>query len=126
MLGWQIRVYRQTGDTLSQPNENSPKGKCLAVWQANSSGLNWLDELVRKGEAIDLGGNHGYPNLYASTAKDLIRKISKKPPGEQNPWLNGVNDILGEGYLGKTVIDRKEIKKCTPDEWLLVEAWDED
>ena len=126
MLGWNISVYRQTGDTSSPPTENSPKGICLAVWQADRTGLNWLHELVKEGKVIELKGNHGYPNLYTAIAKDLIGKICKKPPGEQNPWLYGVNDILGEDYLGKTVINRKEIKNCAPDEWLLVEAWDED
>ena len=81
MLGWDISVYRQTGDTSPLPTGNSPKGTCLAVWQADSTGLNWLDELVKEGKEMDLEGNHGYPWLYAAIAEDLIRKIGKKPLG---------------------------------------------
>ena len=34
-------------------------------------------------------------------------------------------DILGTGWEGKTVVNRAVADACRPDEWLLVEAWDE-
>jgi len=104
--------------------ENSPKGIHLAIWQAGSNGLDWIDELVKEEKAIDLGGN-GYPSFYTAKAEHLLPTIIKGPPHVHNVWIVEPQDILLEGYLGKTVIDHSAIADCLPDEWLLVEVWDE-
>jgi hypothetical protein len=52
--------------------------KRIAVWQADMTGLRWIDELVNSGAAIAAREN-GYPSAAA----------------------------------------------CAPEEWLLIEAWDE-
>jgi hypothetical protein len=62
MLGWHISVYRQKVGGLS-----TPKGQRLAVWQTGLGGLDWLDELVKAGKAINLGENGGYPCRYTAT-----------------------------------------------------------
>jgi hypothetical protein len=33
--------------------------------------------------------------------------------------------VLLPGYVGKTTIDDGAIDKCSADEWLYIEAWDE-
>ena len=38
-----------------------------------------------------------------------------------DPWDVIIPDI----WEGKTVVDRDAATLCRPDEWLLVEAWDE-
>ena len=40
-------------------------------------------------------------------------------------WASGLYDVLTEKWEGQTVIDRDAITQCRPDEWLLLEAWDE-
>jgi hypothetical protein len=34
MLGWHISVYKKQDDSENPAALESPKGKCLAVWQA--------------------------------------------------------------------------------------------
>ncbi len=102
----------------------SPGGTRLAVWQAGLGALEWLDDLVKSGRAIDLGGN-GYPCRHTATAEYLTPRIVDKPPGSLNAWISGASDILTEKWEGRTVVDGAAIAACRPDEWLLVEAWDE-
>jgi hypothetical protein len=102
----------------------SPQGKRLAVWQTGLGGLDWIDELVKAGRAIDLGGN-GYPCRYSATAENIIPRIVDGPPGAKKIWTHDPHDILTEKWAGKTVIDQAALADCQPDEWLLIEAWDE-
>jgi hypothetical protein len=124
MLGWHISIYRQTDGGGGPATAVSPTGKRLAVWQTGLGGLDWIDELVKNGKAISLGGN-GYPYLYTVTAKQLIPLVIDKPPGAPDVWACGPSDIIAEGWEGKTVIDRAAAADCRPDEWLLVVACDE-
>jgi len=124
MLGWHVSVYRQTDEGTSAATATSPEGPRLAAWQTGLDGLNWLDELVTDGKAIDLGGN-GYPCRYTATAKFLIPRILDKPPGARGTWIAGASDVLSKRWEGKTLVDRAAAAACRPDEWLLVEAWDE-
>ena len=123
MLGWAISVHRRS-DGTRPAKALSPTGKRLAVWQTGWDGLKWLDELVKAGKAIDLDGN-GYPYRYTALAEHIIPRIVDEPPGAREPWTCGPDDIIGEGWAGKTVIDKDAIAACRPDEWLLIEAWDE-
>ena len=124
MLGWHISVYRQCDEGRSPATFESSEGARLAVWQTALGGLKWVDELVKAGRAIDLGGN-GYPCRYTATAENLSPRILDGPPGARQVWVSGANDILTEKWAGKTVIDATAIAECRPDEWLLIEAWDE-
>lgn len=124
MLGWNIGVFRQTNGGASPATAESPEGARLAVWQTGLFGLDWIRELVATGKAIALGGN-GYPCRYTATAENLIPWIIDKPPGARETWVCEAHDILLERWEGKTVIDRAEAAACRPDEWLLIEAWDE-
>jgi hypothetical protein len=47
------------------------------------------------------------------------------PPEAKKHWGCGPNDVLLDGWEGKTLIDRAAIADYRPDEWLLVVAWDE-
>lgn len=124
MLGWNISVHRQNDAGASPATAESPMGTRLAVWQAGWRGLDWLNELAKAGKAVSLGGN-GYPCKYTAPAKYLLPRIIEHPPEEQTPWCFEENDILLDGWLGKTVVDLAAVAECGPDEWLLVEAWDE-
>ena len=124
MTGWHISVYRQTDKGASPATPQSPEGKRVAVWQTGSGGLQWVKELVKEGKATDLGGN-GYPCRYTATARDLIPRIIDGPPGARSVWASGEKDILTDTWAGRTVIDHAEFAACRPDEWLLIEAWDE-
>jgi|SRR5215831_15615161 len=124
MLGWCISVYRHNGGGRSPATSTSGEGKRLAVWQTGLGGLDWLNDLVEAGNAIDLGGD-GYPCRYTATAVHLIPPILNGPSKARSTWVYGVSDVLTDTWAGKTVIDRDAAAECRDDEWLLVEAWDE-
>jgi hypothetical protein len=124
MLGWHISIYRQEGNRTAPATSRSPKGKRLAVWQTELDGLDWIDELVKEVKAIDLGGN-GYPSHYTAIAEHLIPHIIHGPPLAKKIWSFDEGDILLEKWEGRTVIDQAEITRCLPDEWLVVQVFDE-
>jgi hypothetical protein len=124
MLGWHISVYRQKNGGASPAMLPTPEGTRLAVWQTGIGGLDWLNDLVKAGKAIDLGGN-GYPRRYTATAEYLIPEITDSPPNARDNWLCEAGDLVTDKWAGKTVVDAAEVTLCRPDEWLLVEAWDE-
>ena len=124
MLGWHISVYRQTDDGVSPATAQSPTGTRVAVWQTGLGGLEWFDELVKAGKAIDLSGD-GYPSRYTAAAEYLLPQILDKPLRALVTWMSGTDDVLTEKWEGKTVVDREVVAVCRRDEWLLIEAWDE-
>lgn len=120
MVGWSIRIYRRSegGDALSQ--HDTAERRCLASWRTGLHGADWIDDLVRRGRALALGGN-GYPYHYAVAARWLaphalaVRPDDRGPADPRSPWVDT-----------RPFIDRDGLERCDPDEWLLVEVWDLD
>lgn len=111
MLGWQVYV-KQEPDTL------------IASWRVGLSGLDWLNALVQKGSAQNLGGN-GYPCKYTAKAEVILSKILLSPPINENAKLT-----LGDDYIIDTKdswdikINQEAARSCKPSETLTIEAWD--
>lgn len=124
MLGWHISVYKQGESSASPATAQTSAGARLAVWQTGIGGLHWLDELVEAGKAIDLGGN-GYPCRYTATAEHLIPRVIDGPPQARNTWMREASDVVTDQWAGRTIVDHAAAAQCRPEEWLLVEAWDE-
>jgi hypothetical protein len=94
------------------------------VWQTGTDGLDWLDELVKAGKAIHLGGD-GYPYWYTAPAAYLCERILDGPPHARSSWAYDVGDILLEGWEGKTTTNHHAISTTRVGEWLVIEVWDE-
>lgn len=124
MLGWNIRIYRQDADGHEPATWDTGFGDRVAVWQTGLGGLRWIDDLVEQGRAVDLQGN-GYPMRYSARAADLLLVIEQGPPHANAVWMHDPGDILGPAWDGKTVVHDDVVQQCSPDEWLLIEAWDE-
>lgn len=124
MLGWHIKVMRQTNGGQAPARLYDKGGDMLAVWQTPLEGINWIDRLVKEGSALNLGGC-GYPTIYTAPAKYLIDPIVNGPPYANAVWVCGPQDIVTSRWHGKTTIDDAVVQACRPDEWLLVEVWDE-
>ncbi len=107
-MGWDIRVYRQRDGNLSPAKADAPARQLLAEW--HTGGLNWLDELMKTGQAIDLGGD-GYPLTYTAIAECVIPHMERE-------------DEFSHKLFGKPAADRLALAQCRLDEWLIVEAWD--
>ena len=124
MRGWHISVHRQPDGGVTPARSESPMGSRLAVWQADVWGLDWVDELVKVEKAIDLGGD-GYPLRYTALADYVFPQLRVDPPHARGTWIVPAGDVILPGWAGRTVIDNDAVRVCSPDESLLIEAWDE-
>ena len=100
------------------------KGKRLAVWQSGIGGLGWIYTLINKNKAIELGGC-GYPSRYTAQAKHILPELAGEPPEANAVWSCGPTDQLSEAWSSKTAKDQELMQGCLPDEWLIIDAWDE-
>jgi hypothetical protein len=143
MLGWHVGVYTLVaGDApgAAAPQDQSStrglsltqmdglrdrfaQGDRIAVWQAGIAGLRWVDELVETGAAIAARSN-GYPSVFYAKALDVVPRLNA-PPEARPVWVSGPDDVLGAEWAGRTVVDRAAAAACAPEEWLLIEVWDE-
>jgi hypothetical protein len=67
----------------------------------------------------------GYPSRYAARAEQILPRLTTGPPRAHDVWILQPGDTVTRDWEGRTVIDRAGIGECRPDEWLLIEAWDE-
>ena len=126
MLGWHVSVYRQPDGGQSPAGFDSPSGARIAVWQTDVGGLDWLNELAKQGKAINLGGN-GYPSRYTARAEILVPYLVARDFPANETWLIPEGSFIPDpkAYVGATRVDQESAERCRPDEWLLVEVWDE-
>lgn len=125
MNGFHISTYRKSADRFLPASCDSDHGERLAVWQGDFTALEWLTDLCSTGVAIDLGGN-GYPSRLTAPARLLLPNITAGPPNAREVWVLGLHDVVDFSvWPGRTMVDESQLKECHPDEWLLVEIWDE-
>lgn len=96
------------------------------MWQTGIGGLDWLIELAKQGKAVDLGGN-GYPSRFTARAEILVPHIVTGAFPANETWVIPEGSYIPdpEAYVGKTRVEKEAAQECRPDEWLLVEVWDE-
>jgi hypothetical protein len=123
-LGWHISVYRQQTDGSAPAASGESGGTRLAVWQTGLGGLDWLDELVKAQQAIQLSWN-GYPMEYTAMAIHIVPRLRDDPPEAKPYWTFDKGDIITDEWLGQTTKDLEMMNACRPDEWLVIRAWDE-
>ena len=123
-LGWHISVYRQKPDGSAPATFGAPHGTRLAVWETGLGGLDWLNEFVKAQKAIQLGRN-GYPMEYTAMAMHIVPRLRGDPPEAKPVWTSDKGDIITDEWLGQTTKDLEAMDACRPDEWLIIEAWDE-
>src|SRR3954447_16704481 len=138
MLGWHISVYpldavesdsvdlasADPGQVEALRHAAESHGDRIAVWQTGVRGLKWIDELVTGGQAIEIASS-GYPMRYVAPVRHVLPRIKGSPPQAREVWIHDPGDIITSGWEGKTNVDRKAAAGRSPDELLLVEAWDE-
>jgi hypothetical protein len=123
MNGFHFSVYRTGIRGDHPPTFETEQGYKLSTWQTLTDGLGWLTQLVANEKAIDLGGD-GYPYRYAAR-KQAIHQQILSPPNRNKKWHSDPDDQLGSGWQEPTTIFPDVIEDCPPDEWLLIEVWDE-
>ena len=135
MMGFHFSVYRLVDSPppdiqqlLTEPwpaaLDQVKQGERIAVWQTGTDGLSWINQQVEEGRAVGTLGT-GYPGAFFAPARHLLPVILHGPPAANETWVSGPTDILMPGWEGRTVIDRERANVCSPEEWLLLEVWDE-
>jgi hypothetical protein len=115
MLGWKIYITQES---------STDKSKSLMSWSSGIGGLDWLDQLVKDGLAQDLGGN-GYPCKYSAKAGVILSKIAPLLPNYAGKFAIGDDNVLVGEKHWEIRVNQPKIDACSPDETLLIEAWDE-
>ncbi len=144
MLGWLISVSRcgsrilrdgrgdadamrslliETTGSADVP-ESTDADPRIATWQTGLGDLEWLDPLLSSGRALSTSRG-GYPETYLIPCRSFMARLDDGLPDERPKWGTDPGDILSDRWLGRTTIDTDTLTRCDPDEWLLVEAWDE-
>ncbi len=124
MLGFLVSVYRQQDGRATPAARGAARGARLAIWQTGVGGLDWIEELVKQNKAIQLSAA-GYPTSFTATAEQVIPHLIGEIPEARPVWGFDPDDILLPGWEGKTTKDPAVMEACRPNEWLLIEAWDE-
>lgn len=124
MLGWMITVYRQDEGRGQPATRDAAMGSRVAQWQGQLDAIDWLRDLTHIGDVVELGGN-GYPSMMTARAGAVLPVIESGPPYANKFWLADATDILTPKWIGRTVFDSEVAGECDPDEWLIVEIWDE-
>ena len=117
MLGWGVHVYRGLAGNPSTRIR-------VARWRTGIFGLTWIDDLVKTGKAMDLGGS-GYPSRYSMPAGVFLSVISKGLPPTESPAVIGDDYVLPSGWNGEIEVDVAALSECGNEEELLIEAWDQ-
>ena len=119
MLGWHVYVVtKKDSDNLGN------EAPAVASWGTGLYGLRWIDELVKQGKAVDLGGN-GYPCRYMIAADVLFPILRSDLPDHDTPPVVGDDYALPAGWTGELKLNNERMSSCAEDEPLVIEAWDQ-
>jgi len=121
LLGWLIIV--RTTDPTELEGIDAPN--VLATWESSAGGLDWLEALADTGKA-ELRSGNGYPTRYVSKAKDILPLLSKgQPPEHMGFAVIGDDYLMPAGWTGGAKFHHQRIAACSPDDELVVDAWDQ-
>ena len=136
MLGWSITVSTLSRDEAYGVDKETLRAATLATWEASIGGIDWIDDLVKAGQATQLASG-GYPNLYTARAGDLLPLIESgafrgprvrvwsylpQYSENQNPLVDTAQGWTYQEDQITTYPDR--IAACPPDRSLTITVWD--
>jgi hypothetical protein len=74
--------------------------------------------------ALFLGGN-GYPFRYTAKAGVIIPVISDQVPPSESPVVIGEDYVQPKDWGGRLLFKPEVVALCSPDEVLMIQAWDQ-
>ena len=96
MLGWWISVF-------SDADKQEPH--LIASWECGVSGSDWLDELCKKGHAVQTENKGGYPNVYQTQARYVAPWLLDVKISSQGDVLHGnFTPVFMEDDEGETML----------------------
>ncbi|WP_372380082.1 hypothetical protein [Xanthomonas sp. NCPPB 1062] len=119
-----IQVYKLDGKEPSRIG--GAGGERLAIWQARIDGIQWLKKLVSENCAKLVVNGNGYPDIFSAQARWVAPILLQGPPGARDVWIVGEGDIVdGPISSRRSRFYREAILGCEPNDWLVIEVWDE-
>jgi hypothetical protein len=121
MLGWEIFIRRGAqADPFALPGP----GDVLARWTAGLGATEWLEGLVTRGLAVNLGGS-GYPLRYALACGTLLAVWGKEPLASVGLVSSADDGSPPNNRAMPALLDIALLHDASPFEMLIVEAWDQ-
>jgi len=128
MLGFEVYIFPKS-HYIADPKvwEREERWKhLLAAWSTGLGGLKWIDDLVKKGEAIDLNiGGEVLLCLYGTKLSTIKHVLKGNIPKPDDPPVIGEDYTLPSGFIGDVEIHESRIAECSEDEEIIIEAWDQ-
>lgn len=122
MLGWFIIVRRSGGPEGLKATVDT---NVLATWETSLGGLDWLDDLERKGQVTCMSCN-GYPTRFTAFAGAVLPMLRLgRPPRHSGIEVIGDDYITPAGWSGELKFHAERIGECRSDEPLTIDAWDQ-
>lgn len=122
MLGWHVFIFRlRPGQAPASASEHW--NISLASWCEDVRGLDWIDQMVKAGQAEFHGGT-GYPDCYTARAGVVLARIAEGPPRPKGPPVIGDGYALPGGHVWRLKVDFAEIERCPEEEVLSIIVWD--
>lgn len=120
MLGWSINIYRQDTSYYGRSEADY-----IGNWIVGPGGTDWLDELVKAGDAMMLLNNGGYPLRYAVRVSDLLVHLSGEPNVHRGPSVIGEDYYMPKGWKGPMSVNSSKLTALKPHEVVIIDAWDQ-
>lgn len=122
MLGWLV-IVRRPGARTGHANQDP---LVLARWEAGISGLDWIKEIERAGDATRVTEG-GYPTEFTVAAHAVMPMLQAgTPPAGPRRSIPVIGDdyVMSSGWTGQMTVYRERLVDVPADQLLVVEAWD--
>lgn len=118
MVGWWITIFQLTPEEIeAAADPRSRRPFVLATWESGLGGIEWLEQLVKGGQAHQLL-DEGYPCRFVAAARDVLPLLAS---GE--PPFHGAQRMSGDWLRGVQLFPDR-IAACSPGQVLTIDAWD--
>ena len=130
MLGFKYCIYRQRENKEQPASIDSQHLFRVLSFETDLDGFSWVN-LTTKNQSLLFLGGHGYPYRYTGQLRDLFSDIEnvlsncktiRVATGKSSnipEWMVSEQDVV-------TSLSYKEaLSQCDPNEWLLIEVWDQ-
>lgn len=130
MIGWWFLVLAQAPEERARivaavPRSEKEQSTILASWEINVAGIDWIDQLVAAGKAVQVLSG-GYPSRYRAMASDVLPLIADGPPAADTGFaVIGDDYVMSRAWCGNVTLHQDRMATCLPSQVLTIEVWDQ-
>jgi hypothetical protein len=130
MIGWWFLILAQTPEerasaVAADPRSPQAQAAILATWEINVAGIDWVNDLVGAGKAVEVLSG-GYPSRYRAIAGDVLPLVSDGPPAADTGFaVVGDDYVMPRDWSSNVTIHRDRLAGCQASQALTIEVWDQ-